>query len=272
MHEVRPIQLKKALDNMKKYNQGIMYQEIFGFDPDTEYDALVIAPGWHPVKIIKDPSYKITLLSQHSYFAGYLVEKDGLKVAWAQTASGACNVLDHAIVCADMKFKKCIFVGAVGGLSKDFKVGDFCTPEECFSGVYVNHYLDEKLTDFHPFEKIQPDLDYVERIINLAKDSGYDLKPAKVFCTDSISMEYSHLDEIKETGAELIEMETGTFYTLAALFDVPAIALLAVSDNSATGDPLLGRGEEIEAAYHHTRSDIIPDMIFRIAGMIEPSL
>ena len=259
--------LKTVLDNMKRYNRGIMYQEIFGFDPDTEYDALVIAPGWHPVKIIKDPVYKVTLLSQHSYFAGYLVEKDGLKVAWAQTASGACNVLDHAIICADMNFRKCIFVGAVGGLSERYQIGDLCTPEECISGVYVNHYLDEQLTDFHPYEKIKPDQGYMNKIIELAKKAGYEMKPSKVFCTDSVALEYSHLDEIKGTGAELIEMETGTFYTLAELFDVPSIALLAVSDNSATGVPLLGRGEELEEAYHHTRSDIIPDMIFRIAAM-----
>ena len=38
--------LRQILSNMKKYNAGIMFQEVFGFDPETEYDALVIAPGW----------------------------------------------------------------------------------------------------------------------------------------------------------------------------------------------------------------------------------
>ena len=90
---------------------------------------------------------------------------------------------------------------------------------------------------------------------------------AKVFCTDSISLEYSHLDEIRATGAELIEMETGMFYTLAKLFEVPSVALLAVSDNSATGVPLLGRGEELAQKYRYTRGYAIPDLIFRIAAM-----
>ena len=256
-----------ALDCMKKYNTGIMYRECFGFEPDVEYDVLVIAPGWKPTRIIKDPSYKVTELAQHSYFSGYLVEKDGLKAAWAQTASGACNVLDHAIICADMKFRKCVFVGAVGGLTDRFEIGDLCTPEVCISGVYTNHYLDEKLGDFHPYEKIYPDTQYTRDIAEMAEKAGYSLKSAKVFCTDSISLEYMHLDEIRATGAELIEMETGTFYTLATLFDVPSIALLAVSDNSATGVPLLGRGEELAQKYINTRSNIIPDMIFRIASL-----
>ncbi len=259
--------LIQVLDNMKKYNAGLMYQEIFGFDPDTFYDVLVVAPGWKPTKIIRDPAYKVTVLEQHSYFSGYLVEKDGFKVAWAQTASGACNLLDNVIICADMNFGKCIFVGAVGGLTEDYQIGDLCTPTECISGVYMNHYLDEKLPDFTPFEKIYPNKEYTEDIERFIETSGYNLKHAKVFCTDSISLEYSHLDEIKESGAGLIEMETSTFYTLMDLFEVPSIALLAVSDNSATGVPLLGRGEELAEKYGYTRSVVIPDLIFKIAGM-----
>ncbi|MBQ5316118.1 MAG: hypothetical protein J6I96_01035 [Oscillospiraceae bacterium] len=261
--------LRCLLDNMKKYNSGIMYRECFGFDPDTEYDVLVIAPGWKPAKIIRDPAYKVTELAQHSYFSGYLVEKDGLKAAWAQTASGGCNVLDHAVICADMKFRKCVFVGAVGGLTDRYEIGDMCTPEVCISGVYANHYLDGRLTGFTPFEKIYPDREFTEKVIRIAEENGHTLRKAKVFCTDSIAMEYSHLDEIRATGAELIEMETGTFCTLADLFDVPYAALLAVSDNSATGVPLLGRGDDLAQKYINTRSVVIPEMIFRIAGMEE---
>jgi purine-nucleoside phosphorylase len=257
--------LKKILSNMKKYNAGIMFQEVFGFDPETGYDALVIAPGWKPTKILRNPAYKVTELAVHSYQSGYLVEKDGLKVAWAQVASGGGNLIDNMIICAEMKFRNLIFAGAVGGLSKDFEIGDFCTPEVNISAVYANQYLQERLSDFRPFEKIYPNLEFSKNVIELAKNNGYNLKAVKVFCTDSIAMEYSHLNQIKETGAELIEMETGTFHTLAPLFEVPYIALLAVSDNSATGVPLLGRVGEAQDKYHYTRSIIIPDMIFRIA-------
>jgi nucleoside phosphorylase len=240
---------------------------VFGFDPDETYDALVIAPGWKPTKTITDPAYRVTQLSQHAYNSGFLVERDGYKVAWAQTASGACNVLDHALVCADMKFRKCVFAGAAGGLTERMEIGDLCTPEQCISGVYANHYFDETLPPFQPFETICPNPEYTEELVGLAGRSGYAMKTAKVFCTDSISLEYSHLEEIKATGAELIEMETGTFFTLAELFDVPYAALLAVSDNSATGVPLLGRGEDLAQRYRHTRGVVIPDMIFRFAAM-----
>ena len=59
-------------------------------------------------------------------------------------------------------------------------------------------------------------------------------------------------------------METALFYQLADLFEVPAVALLAVSDNSATGAPLLGRQEPC-MDYHRARGWTIPDLIYHIA-------
>ena len=50
--------LIELLSNMKKYNRGIMSKEIYGLEPEVCYDALVVAPGWKPTKIIfrKDSS------------------------------------------------------------------------------------------------------------------------------------------------------------------------------------------------------------------------
>ena len=257
--------LLKALDAMKRYNAGVMSRECFGFEPEICYDALVVAPGWKPDKTILDPSFTVTLLSQHAYFSGYLVEKDGVRIAWAQTASGACNVLDHISICAELQFKKLIFAGAAGGLREDFPVGTVCTPEVCFQGSYAGVYLQDRLGPFTPFAPVYPpDWAYVGQVIELGRRLGYPIQQGKVFCTDSIAFEYIHLDEIRAAGAELIEMETALFYQLADLFEVPAVALLAVSDNAATGAPLLGR-EELGMDYRRARGWAIPDLIYHIA-------
>lgn len=130
---------------------------------------------------------------------------------------------------------------------------------------YAHQYLGDSLRGFTPFPVVYPKNDYVDQVVSLARENGYELKKAKVFCMDSISCEYSHLDEIKATGAELIEMETSTFYQLADLFDIPAVALLAVSDNSATGMPLLGQSSTQHEKYSSTIGTIVPDMIIRLA-------
>ena len=257
--------LKEALQTMKRYNAGVMSRECFGFEPDILYDALVVAPGWKPDKTILDPSFTVTLLSQHAYFSGYLVEKEGVRIAWAQTASGACNVLDHIIICGELQFKKLIFVGAVGSLVPDLSVGCICIPEVCFQGSYAGAYFEERLPAFAPFAPVfPPDGNYVERVIRMGQRLGHEIRKTKVFCTDSIALEYSHLPEIRAAGAELIEMETALFYQLADLFEVPAVALLAVSDNSATGTPLLGR-EEPSMDYRRARGWAIPGLIYHIA-------
>ena len=79
-------------------------------------------------------------------------------------------------------------------------------------------------------------------------------------------MEYTHLKEIKTFDTDLIEMETSTFYAIAKLMEKPAIALLVVSDNSATGVPLVGRSEEIQKIYEYSRKVILIDLIYKIAS------
>ena len=233
--------LMEALENMRRHNAGVMSRECFGFEPDVPYDALVVATSWKPDKTVLDPSFTVTQLTQHAYFSGFLVEKEGRRIAWAQTASGACNVLDHILVCAELSFRKMIFAGAVGGLTAAFPVGTICTPEVCFDGTYAGAYFEEKLPAFTPGGPVlPPDRAYVDRVAALGRRLGYEIKPGKVFCTDSIALEYSHLDE------------------------VPAVALLAVSDNSATGAPLLGRQEPC-MDYHRARGWAIPDLIYHIA-------
>ena len=260
--------MQELLRTMQRYNSTAMAREVFGLDAAVTYDALVVAPSWKPTKIIEGPAFAITPLADHSYVSGYLVEKDGMKIAWIQCASGACNLIDHLFICAELKFKKLIFAGAVGSLVPAFSVGDFCTSAVSIEGTLSSAYLSEKLSDYQPFAQVAPpNAAFLNHVSALADSMGYPLRPATVFCTDSISLEYAHLDEIKAMGAQLIEMETAAFYRLADLLEVPAMALLVVSDNSSNGDPLLGRSPELDARYHNTRNHVIPQMIEAIARL-----
>ena len=258
--------LVRILDNMHRYNSVNMAEQVFGLNSAEVYDALVVAPGWTPAKILKDPSFRVTCLSQAAYISGWLVEKDGLKLAWIQTASGAPNLIDHLIICAELKFRKLIFIGAVGSLVPEIELGDLCTSSRSIAGVFANAYFDERLTDYRPFGDVfPPDEKYVDHVVSLAAESGYELKKAVTYCTDSIALEYSHLDEIRMTGAELIEMETSSFYLLADLMEIPAAVLMIVSDNSASGQPLIGRTEAQQEKFQYGRTVIIPELICKIA-------
>lgn len=259
--------IKKILDNIAKYNSGNLAQVNFGLTDEVEYDALIVAPSYSPTKILKDGSYKITELGSQSYCTGFSVEKDELKLAWIKTAAGGCNMLDYLLICGSLHFKRLIFIGAVGALKSGFGIGDICTPSYSVAGTLANTYLKDSIRDYVPFEKLYPDERYVDEVIGTAEKAGYTVKKASVFCTDSIAMEYTHLDEIKAFGTDLIEMETSVFYAIGRLMEVPSIALLVVSDNSATGVPLVGRSEEVQKIYERSRCVVLPDLICRTARM-----
>lgn len=258
--------INRILNNMHKFNNiSNLARMEFGLDETIVYDALVITPIYGPNEIIKGDSFQVTKLPSGGHCQGYFVEKDNIKLAWIKTAVGACNMLDYLLICGELQFKKLIFTGAVGALNEKFDLGDICTPGYSIAGTLANTYLKDSLRDYVPFERAYPDKSYVAQVVELVRNNGYSIKEGGVFCTDSIMMEYTHLDEIKALGADLIEMETATFYEVAKMMEIPAVALLVVSDNSATGIPLVGRNEEMMKVYEHSKFVVLPDIIYKIA-------
>jgi purine-nucleoside phosphorylase len=260
--------LKQILDTCHKYNSEHMMLETFGLRDDIMYDAFVVAPSFTPYKLHMDQYCKVTTLRESAYLGGYLVEKDDLKIAWIKTASSASNLIDHLTLSAELSFKKVIFIGAVGALKENFHVGDVCTPSYSISGSYADSFLmKESIRDNMLFSKVYPDKNFIDEVIGLGKKRGYDIRIGSVFCTPSIALEYIHLDELRSFDTDLIEMETSSFYLVADLLEVPAIALLVVSDNSATGVALVGRTDEEQEQYDKGRNVVLPDMILAVAEM-----
>lgn len=257
--------MRRIMERFHHYNSDNMAFQVFGLNKETEYDALVVAPSYTPYTLKMDEYCRVTTLKEGSYIAGYLVEKDDLKIAWIKIGSSDANCIDHIAVCAELKFKRMLFIGAVGALKEDFRLGDICTPSYAVSGGYANTYLKESIRDYVPFEKVVPPMAYVDHVISLGKEHGCDIRKASVFCTASIALEYYHLDEIKSFHTDLIEMETASFYLMADLLEIPSIALLVVSDNSATGAALVGRSEEEQRKYDHGKKRLLPDLILLTA-------
>lgn len=258
--------MKRIMDCFHHYNSPDMAFQAFGLSREIEYDALVVAPSYTPYKLKMDKYCTVSTLREGAYIAGYLVEKDDMKIAWIKIGSSDANCIDHIAVCAELSFKKMIFIGAVGALKDHFDLGDVCTPEYSISGGYANTYLKESIKDYVPFEKVTPHMEYVDHVISIGKENGCAVKKASVFCTASIALEYYHLDEIKEFGTDLIEMETSSFYLMADLLEIPSIALLVVSDNSATGAALVGRTEEEQKKYDEGKNQVLPKLILTVAG------
>ena len=258
--------IQQIIQNFRKFNSAHIAQQAFGLNEDTAYDALVIAPTFSPYHLHIENRCLVTTMKEGAYRAGYLVQKKQLKIAWIKIGSSAGNLIDSLCMCAELPFRKMIFAGAVGALKEDFQLGDVCTPSYSISGSHADAYLKKvSIRESMLFSKVVPSVADIDRVVRVGREKGYCIRKASVFCTPSIALEYTHLDEIRAFDTDLIEIETSSFYLMADLFELPAAALLVVSDNSANGVPYVGRSKEQQLAYEYGRNVVLPDMILALA-------
>ena len=261
--------IEKIIGAAKKYNLcGDFLKAVYGISSEEQFDGFVIAPGWVPEKILAKYEPKIEVISVKAGYSSYIVEFDGVKLAWIKCGVSSSNVIDATVSLADACAAPVIFLGAVGALNADVAVGELCTPLESYAFDGASLYLHEKIDSENFGRTVVPGCrEYIDEVIGKAGKKNIELTRRRTFCTDSIICEYAHLDEIKLTGAELIEMETAAFYECLKMMGRKGIALLCVSDNSASGVPLVQRTPEQRKRYDECRSHDIPEVI-KIATVI----
>ena len=137
--------MKKIIEAFRKYNSENMAFQAFGLEKEVIYDALVVAPSYSPYKLELDKRYDVVTLKEGQYIAGYLVKKDNKKIAWIKISSSESNLIDHVSICAELKFKKMIFIGAAGALKPEFEIGDICTPSFSIAGDNAHTFLKESI-------------------------------------------------------------------------------------------------------------------------------
>lgn len=237
---------------------------IYGLDENEKYKAIILAPSWKPEKIFKNYDAKIELTKTGPCYSGYIIQIDGKKYAYIQTGTGASNIVDCCLALGNAKCNKIIFIGAVGALKEDIILGDIITPSKSIAGDGASLYLHENISANNFQTPIYPKENVKEKAITVARKIGIEMKEKVVYCTDSIFCEYFHLNEILQFGSEAIEMETASFYRCMEIMDKEGIAILCVSDNSATQNALVGRNEEDTKKYQKSRDTLIPKLILSL--------
>jgi purine-nucleoside phosphorylase len=251
--------------NMEKFSgcTDFLYN-LYGLDENEEYDAIILAPSWKPEKIFKNFNAKIELVKAGPYFNGYLLQIDNKRYGYIQTGAGAPNIVDCCLTLGSSKCNKIIFVGAVGALKDDMRLGDIITPSKSIAGDGASLYLQESISSNNFQRFVYPKEQVKHHAISIAKKVGVELKEKVVYCTDSIFCEYLHSNEILELGSEAIEMETAAFYRCMEIMNKDGITILCVSDNSATQNHLVGRTEEDTRKFHESRETLIPKLILSL--------
>ncbi len=146
---------------------------------------------------------------------------------------GADTAITTEILC-NAQVKALIRIGSCGSLRKDIKIGDFIVTTGCVRGDGVSpYYVDNKFVTL-------PDAGLTQKLTAIAKNAasmgGMTVHEGKVWSTDAILRETKEIvNGVIDQGAIGVDMVSAPFLTIAQLYKIPAVSILAVSDNLITG-------------------------------------
>ena len=87
----------------------------------------------------------------------------------------------------------------------------------------------------------------------------------KVFSSDTIFVEYAHIDEFVNAGCNIVEMETATLFHTANVIGIKAAAVCNISDNTMANKSLyVGRTDEDQKKRSSVKKDIIPKIVLDV--------
>lgn len=215
---------------------------------DGENAERVLLPGdplraEHIAKTFLTDSFCYTTTRSMFGFTGYY---KGERVSVQATGMGMPSFSIYASELIDSyNVKELIRVGSCGTISEDLKLRDvlIVNAADTDSGMNIDRFSHYQYAPTASFKLLS-------KAYNEATRCGYSAKVGKAFTSDQF---YDlHAKEKMELASSLgvlgVDMETAELYTLSALKNVDALALLTVSDSILTGEnlPALERQERFD--------------------------
>lgn len=235
-------------DIIKRYG----YEEIL--------DNVVLAPWWSH-EIFREKVLKIEKVSDKVFN----IYGDGFSFSYIEVGQvGAPVILDMVLALGVTKCKSILFIGSVGSLSSEIKIGDIVIPNGSICCDGASRYLNRSFKDEF-FEVEYPTVELTKKLVELVQK--FDVKYHHVLnCSvDSIFGQFVHIDEFLERGALTIEMETASLFKASALIGVNVSAIFVVSDSGLMNKSLFsGRSDEENKYRHYVKEEVIPEIVCRL--------
>lgn len=249
--------MKNIVKKFKQYsNTDDILKLVYGIPSSEHFDCVFVAPSWNIEKVFDLSSINTELLFSNQDITAHKITHNGKKYLYVQLKIGAPNMVDFCVSCCDLDCDKFIFIGSVGSLVPEINLGDIIIPEYSISGDGASLYLHDALDTDNMFKPAYSNPELNRYIKNVCRTQNINTVRAVPISVDSVMCEYQHLDEFKNMGANVIEMETATFFNAMNLIGKPASAVLIVSDNSSVGQHLIDIDKEMRDKYHAARTCI----------------
>jgi len=156
-----------------------------------------------------------------------------------------------------------IRIGSCGSLSEDMKIGDLIVVDSAIRGDGVTPYYVDN-ADFQP----ESDKALTDKLYECAQASGFKTHRGKVWSTDAILRETrEHVGKAMDQGAIAVDMVTSVFLTICQQYNIPATAILAVSDHIISGE--MGFMDTNYYMAEHAMIGITLDLVKKLEGQVQ---
>lgn len=195
--------------------------------------AIVPGPKERLDSVVKkmENSVKNFTFMEYSMFTGSI---NGIKVTAINGGRFAADTAITTEILCSAQAKALIRIGSCGALQSGIKIGDFIVTTGCVRGDGVSpYYVDSN------FQTV-PDASMTAKLTSIAKNiagtAGFTVHEGKVWSTDAILKETKEIvNKVIDQGAIGVDMVSAPFLTIAQTYQIPAVSVLAVSDNLITG-------------------------------------
>lgn len=258
------LDIYEIIENAKRANMtDDLSLSVYKVPKEQFYNLAIISPTWNPEKIFKKEN--IITLHIGSTRATYEIIFDDFRLLFIKCGTGSNNVLDAMLALSENNIRNFLFIGAVGALNSDVRIGDFITPNSCHSYDGALPYLYKRIDRVKYGEVISPkNANFINELLKELEKENLVITKKNVFCTNSIMCEYSHLDYILSLGCDMIEMETAAFTAISNLLDKNSIAIMCVSDNSMSNKSLFNKTLFDKQHYDYNIEYTYPKIINKI--------
>lgn len=223
-------------------------------------ENVVIAPWWNH-DMFDNLGFKVEQLNEKIY--NFYSEKISFSYIELKRI-GAPGMMDFILSLGVTKCKNIVFLGSVGSLDENIKIGDIVIPEYSICGDGASRYLNKNLED-ELFKKEYPSKEYTNKLLNILKEEKRNYYYVPNFSIDTVFAQFYHIDKILQLGAKTIEMETANLFKCNDVLNMNVTALFCVSDNTVINKSLYsGRTDEENEYRHKIRYEVIPKIVIEL--------
>ncbi len=178
------------------------------------------------IKKIESPVKNFAFMEYTMYTGTYL----GVGVTAINGGRFAADTAITTEILCNAQVKYLIRIGSCGSLTKNINIGELVIATGAVRGDGVSpYYVDDNFAT-------EPDQALTKELMQAAKSSGLPVHTGKVWSTDAILRETKeHVNSAVDQGAVAVDMVSSVFLTIAQTYKIPAVSILAVSDNVMTG-------------------------------------